>query len=88
VEEIIYHIGGAAVAGALYGIVAYFKNKKQEDFFKGFDKVSFFTGVAGSAVIGGIAAYTGTTPDVISSSTLGPFVFQFVRKVIKSFIKA
>ena len=80
-EELLISIGTAALAGGIYGLVGYFKNKKQDDLFEGFDSKMFFVSVAGAAIIGGIASYQGVTPDAISSGLIGPFIFQFLRKV-------
>ena len=85
-EEILIAIGGAALAGGVYGLIGYFKNKKQEEAFEGFDTNSFLVNVVGSAIIGGVAAYQGLTPDAVTASALGAFIFQLVRKALKAVI--
>lgn len=83
-EELIISISGAAFAGAIYGIASYFKNKKQAEYLKNFSNVKFLTSVCGSAIIGGIAAYSGVAPDVVTASAVGPLVFQFLNKAFKA----
>ena len=81
-EELLISIVGAAAAGAAFGIVSYFKNKKQKDYLKDFSTTNFVVSVAGAAVIGGLASYWGLTPDVVSSSAVGPLVYQSLRKLL------
>jgi len=82
--DVLIGTGYAALAGAIYGVVGYFKNKKQEDYFKGFNAVDFAVSVLGSAVIGGIASYMGLSPTEVAAGPIGVFVYQFVRKLIKA----
>ena len=77
-------IAVAALAGGVYALTGYFKNKKQDNLFEGFDLKSFIVTVAGGVIIGGIASYMGVLPDAISSGLIGPFVYQFLRKAVKS----
>jgi len=86
-EEVLVSIGSAALAGGLFGLVGYFKNKKQEEAFEGFDAKAFFVSVVGSAVVGGIASYMGVAPDVVSSGAIGIAVFQGLRKLAEAIFK-
>lgn len=81
IEDVLLSAG----AGAVFGIVGYFKNRKQESYFDGFDVKSFATTVACSAIIGAGAKYSGVTPDAFSASAVGVVVTQFIRKLIGSF---
>jgi len=81
-ETILY----SAVAGGIYAFVGYFKNKRREEYFEGFDLGGFLSTVVGSAVIGGISAYAGVAPDAIASSAIGVAVYQTLRKLFKSVI--
>ena len=74
----------AMIAGGVYAFVGYFKNKKNDQLFDGFNSGSFIVTVAGGAIIAGVASYMGVTPDVVSSGLIGPFVYQFLRKAVKS----
>lgn len=84
-EELIMSFVGAAIAGGVYAAVSYFKNKQKDDLFKGFNVKSFIVTVLGSAIISVVAMYGGVTPDVVSSSLAGPFIYQALRKAITSF---
>lgn len=83
-EEIAIGIGTAALAGAVYGFVGYFKNKKQEDIFVEFDLKAFLTGVVGAAAMGGFAVVGGVTPEM--TVFVGPIVFQTLRKAFKALL--
>ena len=82
----LINIGAAALAGGTYGLIAYFKNKKQEEAFVDFDTKEFLTGVVGASVIGGIAFYMGIAPDVVSTGAIGTLVFQTLRKAFKALL--
>ena len=81
-EDMLIGIGGAALAGGIYGVVSFFKNKRQSDYTKNFSTTNFVISVVGAAVIGGIASYSGVAPDVISASAMGPLVYQALRKAL------
>jgi len=83
-EDLLVTVAWSAIAGAGYGLVGYFKNKKQENLFEGFDINTFIPTIVGSAVIGGGAAYSGVTYDVMSASMFGVVVYQFLRKAVKA----
>jgi len=85
-EEILISFGGAALAGAIYGICAYFKNKNQKDYLKEFSYTTFVVSVLGSAIIGSMAAYSGVTPDIMATSATGALVFQALNKVFKGLL--
>jgi hypothetical protein len=84
VQDVLASIGVAAIAGATYGLIGYFKNKKQEKAFAGFDKTEFITSILGSAVIGGLASFMGLSPDVVTDMAIGPFIFQTIRKALQA----
>lgn len=77
-ETIIY----SAIAGGIFAVCGYFKNKKQKDYFVGFDFKAFLVTVIGSAAIGGASAYTGLAPDALTSSAFGVALYQFLRKAL------
>jgi len=83
-QDVLVSVALAGTAGATYGLIGYFKNKKQEEAFVGFDKTEFLTSVLGSAVIGGIASFMGLSPDVVTDMAIGPFVFQAIRKALQA----
>jgi hypothetical protein len=82
--DILVNIGASAAAGIIYGAVGYFKNKKQEEVFDGFDYGDFSVSVICSAAIGGAATYMGMTPDAFAASTTGVMVYQMVKKAISA----
>ena len=82
-EVEIADIAISAAAGAVYAIVGYFKNKKQNEYFTDFKLTSFFGTVVLSAAIGACAKYTGMAPDAFASSAYGVVLAQFVKKLFK-----
>jgi len=81
-EEIIVNAGMGAIGGVIFGLVAYFKNKRQNEYFTDFDMGKFMTSVAASAVIGGGAGYTGIAPDAFAASAYGVVLTQLARKAV------
>lgn len=84
--ELLYSVGGAALAAAAFGAISYFKNKKKDTLFKGFDKVKFSVSVVGAAIIAGAAAYSGVSPDVMANSAMAPLLYQALRKLFNTFL--
>lgn len=69
---------GGAIAGAAYGIVGYVRNKEVDDEF---DWNYFIPSVAGAALVGAYAQYSGLAIDVVSASAIGVVVTQAARKL-------
>ena len=72
-----------ALAGAVYGFVGYFKNKKKaeiESELVKFEWKTLLTTVAGAAIIGGYATYAGLPFDVASNGAIGLLVTQFIKQ--------
>lgn len=84
-------IVAGAIAGASYGLLGYFKNKKANEViplftdpgFK-FDWISILSSIAGAGLIGGLAAYLGQTPDFVRDGAFGLLLTQFIKKMVKS----
>ena len=85
--DLLIGIGAGALAGAIFGLTGYFKNKKQEDMFEGFDTQKFAISVGGATVCGAIASYTGIAFDEVSAGAYGVIVYQLVSNIVKSIFK-
>ncbi len=72
---------GGLIAGAAYGIVGFVKNKGEYGSFEDFNWRAFGSTVLGSAIIGGIASYSGQGIDIVAASAIGVVTMQFVKKV-------
>jgi hypothetical protein len=85
--DMLVGIGAGALAGAVYGLTGYFKNKKQEDMFEGFNSQQFSISVVGSAVCGAMASYTGASFDAVSAGAFGVVIYQVISNIFKSIFK-
>jgi hypothetical protein len=75
-----------AIAGAIWGIVGYIRNKEEDDLFESFDLDIIAPTIIGSAFIGAYAYASGLTLDVASASVYGVVLTQIARKIWNVFL--
>jgi len=80
-ESLIVTAIYGGVAGFVYGVVGYFKNRSADNMFKEFDISKFGSTVLGSAIIGAGAAYSGMAYDVFAASAMGVVITQFAKSL-------
>ena len=80
--DLIVGVGVGLASGFVYGLIGFFKNRKQENMFEGFDVKKFSTSVLTCTLVGGASFYLGITPDAVTTGAFGICITEVVRKVV------
>lgn len=86
-QDVLISAGTGFAGGIIFGLVGYFKNRKQTEYFSGFEHKKFFVAVLGSGIIGAAASYTGVAPNEFASGMYGVLIMQALRKLARAIFK-